>query len=232
MTCGIDVLELPEGMSRPGFWRRLAGRGRRLYDPLWRYLAVAPERRGGSRAARIDLRSHANVPSRVDPGDEILSIGRRVRVPFASIRGFLVAHGLLPAAGPHAFDLLALVEGCDSYLPIHRFAEEREVLPLARALLASVRAPLGLASGPLDLVLEPGKPEVEHALGRTPMEEVHGVVAARSPDGRARVRLLAGKETPTLANVPDPDGALERAALVVGEVLSLAGRRFHGEDAP
>ncbi|MDD5305710.1 MAG: hypothetical protein PHU25_00175 [Deltaproteobacteria bacterium] len=226
----VDVLVLPEGLARPGFLSRLFGHGRRRYDALWRYLSPAhPDAASEREGDAIDFVSADQVPSRAHLAQETLKIGRRLHVPFSSVRGLLVGHGLVGSDPEAALDLLVLVEGCDRYLSVHRFEGSDEVEPLVRALAARMHVPLGFASQPFTLLLAPGASDVEHPFGRTPLVEVRGVVAARAPDGQARVRLLTDEAGVMLFSGSDPDGRIERAALVASDVFELAGRRFREE---
>jgi hypothetical protein len=228
----VPILELPEGILRKGFMARLIRRGDSAYDPLWRYLSKVDRLTYLGQGAQvrfgeydIGMRTPNRIPTRVDFAEEMITVGRKLVIPFGSLRALMVAHGLMPRRTVPVFAVLIRVDGCDSYLPVHRCQPDETAIDLAEFLAKRLRVPLGIASRPLGFIVEPGSPRIAHAGGETPLYELRTVLSTLTPDGRARVRLLTGGEQIPLVEQPDPLGWYERWGIIFGDLLSIVARR-------
>jgi hypothetical protein len=226
------VLELPEGLRRRALVARVLRRGERAYDPLWRYVKRVDRLKYLGQGARvcfgefdIGLRSPARVPSKVDFREELIFHGRKLQIPFASVRGLLVAHGMMPDRQVPVFTVMIRVDGCEGYLPLHRCQLDSAATDLAEFLSSRLRVPLGLASRPLGILVEPGAAVLRHGGGEVPLYELRTVVAARGPDGLVRVSLLASDRRIDLVREPDPLGWFERWGIIAGEIVAILARR-------
>jgi hypothetical protein len=228
----VPIHELPEGILRKGFVSRLVRRGESAYDPLWRYLTKVDRLTYLGQGVQvrfgeydIGMRSPNRIPTRVDFAEEQISVGRKVVIPFGSLRALMVAHGLMPRRTVPVFAVLIKVDGCDSYIPLHRCQPDETTIDLAEFLFKRLRVPLGIASRPLGFIVEPGSPRIRHARGETPLYELRTVLSTLTPNGRARVRLLAGAEQVELVDEPDPLGWYERWGIIAGDLLGIVARR-------
>lgn len=228
----IRVLELPEGLRRRAFIPRLLRRGERAYDPLWRYVKRVHRLKYLGQGARVSfgefdlgLRSPHRVHSRIDFREELIYHGRKLQIPFASVRGLLVGHGMMPERQVPVFVVMIRVDGCDGYLPLHRCQLDSAATDLAEFLSARLRVPLGFASRPLGVLAEPGAAVLRHAGGEIPLYELRTVISARGPDGLVRVSLLAADRRIELAREPDPLGWYERWGIIAGEIVAILARR-------
>jgi hypothetical protein len=228
----VPILELPEGLLRKGLLARLARRGDSAYDPLWRYLKRVDRMLYIGQGAQvrfgeydIGMRTPNRIPSRIDFADEVLYLGRKLTIPFNSLRAMMVAHGLMPRRTVPVFAMLVKVDGCDQYLPLHRCQPDETVVDLAEFLSKRLRVPLGIASRPMGFIVEPGTARITHARGETPLFELRTVLATHTPGGRAQVRLLVGADQIPLVDEPDPLGWYERWGIIAGELMGIVARR-------
>ncbi len=228
----IRVLDLPEGQRRRALVARLLRRGERAYDPLWRYVKRVHRLKYLGQGARVGfgefdlgLRSPHRVPSKVDFREELIFHGRKLQIPFASVRGLLVAHGMMPDRHVPVFTVMIRVDGSDGYLPLHRCQLDSAATDLAEFLSARLRVPLGFASRPLGILAEPGAATLTHGGGEVPLYELRSVISARGPDGLVRVSLLAADRRIDLVREPDPLGWFERWGIVAGELVAILARR-------
>jgi len=228
----IGVLEIPEGLRRRPLLQRLLRRGERAYDPLWRYVKRVDRLKHLGQGARVrfgefdlGLRSPHRVPSKLDFVEEVIHHGRKLQIPFASVRGLLVAHGMMPDRRVPVFTVMIRVDGCHPYLPLHRCQLDRTATDLAEFLSARLRVPLGIASRPLGFLVEPGAACLLYAGGEIPLYELRSVLAARGPDGLVRISLLTSKRRVELAREPDPLGWYERWGIIAGEIVAVLARR-------
>lgn len=169
----VPLRLIPEGLRRPAALSRLFRKGEHSYDDLWRYVrkvdrsvyvGQGSEVRVGE--YEIGLRGPARIPCWIDLRRQLLFLGRKLTVPFGSLRALLAAHGMIPSLVGPRFDLLLRVDGCAEYLPIHRFGEAEEIVELAEFLSKRLHIPLGIASRPLGFLLEPGGPPCATAPAR------------------------------------------------------------------
>jgi hypothetical protein len=228
----IPIHELPEGKLRRGFVGRLLRRGESAYDPLWRYLGRVDRLQYVGQGVQvrfgefdIGMRTLSRIPTRIDFAKELVFVGSKLVVPFVSLRALMVAHGLMPRRTVPVFAILVKVDGCPSYLPLHRCQPDETVVDLAEFLSKRLRVPLGIASRPLQFIVEPGSPRIVHARGETPLYELRTVLATRVPGGLARVGLLAAGEQIPLVEAPDPLGWFERWGIIVGDLLGIVAHR-------
>lgn len=228
----IRVLEIPEGLRRRPLLQRLLRRGERSYDPLWRYVKRVDRLKHLAQGAWVrfgefdlGLRSPHRVPSKVDFREEVIFHGRKLQIPFASVRGLLVAHGILPDRHVPVFTVMIRVDGCDGYLPLHRCQLDSAATDLAEFLSSRLRVPLGIASRPLGLLVEPGAASLIHSGGEIPLYELRTVISARGPDGLVRVSLLAADRRIDLVRESDPLGWYERWGIIAGEIVAILARR-------
>lgn len=228
----VPVLVLPEGTERRAPLARLLRRGESAYDPLWRYVRRVDLLKYLGQGARVrfgtynlGLRSPSRVPTRIDFQKELIYHGRKLVIPFASLRALMIAHGLMPSRRIPVFVVMIRVDGCRQYLPIHRCQIDRTVTDLAEFLSGRLRAPLGIASRPLEFLVDPGGAVIRHAAGSTPLYELRTVLSTRDPGGAVRVRLLTSEGSVTLLDEPDPLGWYERWGIIAGELLAIAARR-------
>jgi len=228
----VPIHELPEGILRRGFLARLVRRGESAYDPLWRYLSKVDRLSYLAQGAQvrfgeydIGMRTPNRIPTRVDFAEELITVGRKLTIPFGSLRALMVAHGLMPRRTVPLFAVLILVDGCPGYLPLHRCQPDETVIDLSEFLAKRLRVPLGVASRPLGFIVEPGAQRILHARGETPLYELRTVLSTLTPGGRARVRLLAAGEQIPLVDEPDPLGWYERWGIIAGDLLGIVARR-------
>jgi hypothetical protein len=228
----VSILELPEGKLTRSLAARLLMRDQRAYDPLWRYVRkVDPALYRGQRATvrfgeyDIGLRAPNRVPAWIDFGKQVLYLGLRLTIPFSSLRGLMVGHGMMPHRKFPVFALLIKVDGCDQYLPVHQCVLDESVTDLADFLSARMRVPLGIASRPLGFLVRPGGSTILHSGGETPLYQVRSLLTIRTPDGRTRVSILGGPERTVILDQPDPLGWLEGWGIVAGELVSVVARR-------
>ena len=228
----VPILELPEGLLRRSPVARLLGRGERTYDPLWRYVKRVDRLRYLGQGARvrfgefdIGMRTPNRIPTQIDFAAETVFIGRKLTIPFNSLRGLLAAHGLMPGRKMPVFAVLLRVDGCPHYLPLHRCQIDAAVTDLVEFLSQRLRVPLGVASRPLGFLIDPGSPRIEHAGGETPLYEHRALLSARGPDGRTVVSLLAGGEKIALIDQPDPLGWLAKWGNICDELIGIVARR-------
>jgi hypothetical protein len=229
----LIVLQLPEGARRRNLFSRLLYGGEAAYDPLWRYVrkVAGSVHRGQGPEVRVEeyaigLRSKGGVPARVDFARDIVYLGRKLTIPFSSLRGILIAQGLIAPGEPASYDLLLRVDGSETYLPFHRFLRAGEVTDLCEFLSKRMRVPLGVASRPLGFLIEPGSPKITHGQGMTLLHQLRAVVSIRRPDSVATVELLVGESRITLVSGPDPQGQIENWGILADELISIAARRF------
>ncbi|HUT76125.1 MAG TPA: hypothetical protein VM285_00470, partial [Polyangia bacterium] len=204
----------------------------RAYDPLWRYVKRVDRLKYLGQGARVrfgefelGLRSPHRVPSKVDFVEEVIFHGRKLVIPFTSVRGLLVAHGMLPDRRVPVFTVMIRVDGCDSYLPLHRCQLDSAATDLAEFLSSRLRVPLGIASRPLGFFVEPGAAALIHAGGEIPLYQLRTLISARGPDGLVRVSLLATDRRVDLVREPDPLGWYERWGIVAGDIVAILARR-------
>jgi len=228
----VPILELPEGLLRRSPVARALGRGERAYDPLWRYVKRVDRMRylgQGSRVRfgefEIGMRTPNRIPTLVDFVAETVYVGRKLTIPFNSVRGLLAAHGMMPRRTIPVFAILLKLDGCEQYLPLHRCALDQAVTDLAEFLSQRLRIPLGVASRPLGFLIEPGSPRIRHAEGETPLYEHRALLSVRDPEGNTAVRLLAGTQKVTLIDKPDPLGWLAGWGNICDELIGIVARR-------
>lgn len=228
----VPIHELPEGLLRKGFLSRLLRRGESAYDPLWRYLSRIDRLSYLGQGAQvrfgeydIGMRTPNRIPTRIDFAEEQITVGRKLAIPFGSLRSLMVAHGLMPRRTIPVFAMLIRVDGCDPYLPLHCCQPDETVIDLAEFMSKRLRVPLGVASRPLGFIVEPGSPRIVHARGETPLYELRTVLATLTPGGATRVRLLAGGQQVPLVEEPDPLGWYERWGIIAGDLLGIVARR-------
>lgn len=229
----IQILELPEGSrSLNAVARFLFLRGEWAYDPLWRYVRSVNNKiyRGQSASVRfgqyfLGLRGPNRIPSYVDFQREILYVGRKLTIPFNSLRGVMVGHGMLPWRKMPVFVLMVKVDGCDKYLPIHQCLVDLTIVDLADFLSSHLRVPLGIASNPLHFLIHPGSPRMIHSKGETPLYEMRGMITSRGPLGNTSISILIGSKRITIIDQPDPMGWIENWGIIADDLVSIVARR-------
>jgi hypothetical protein len=232
----VPILELPEGLLSRTPMGRLLGRGEAAYDALWRYVRRVPRKlhRGQGAQVRfgefdIGLRAPNRVPVWITFRDEVVYIGRKLTIPFLSLRGLMVGHGVMPDRKVPTFVMLLRVDGCPRYLPVHQCITDESATDLADFLSSRLRVPLGIASRPLGFVVPAGGSRLVHAAGETPLYEMRAMLAARSPAGRTRISILAGGKRTVLLEQPDPLGWLERWGIVAADLLNIIAKRVRSQ---
>jgi len=232
----VPILELPEGLLSRSPIGRLLGRGEAAYDLLWRYVRKVPRalHRGQGAVVRfgefdIGLRAPNRVPVRISFRDEIVYIGRKLTIPFPSLRGLLVGHGVMPDRKVPSFVMLLRADGCPSYLPLHQSITDEAATDLADFLSSRMRIPLGLASRPLGLIVLPGGAKLSHSAGVTPLYEMRAMLTARGPDGRTRISILSGRERTVLLEKADPLGWIERWGIIASDLLNIIAKRVKSQ---
>ncbi len=232
----VPVLELPEGLLSRTPIGRFLGRGEAAYDTLWRYVRKVPRalHRGQGAQVRfgeydLGLRAPNRVPVWISFREEIVCIGRKLTIPFPSLRGLLAAHGLLPGRTMPVFSLLLRVDGCPRYLPLHQCMLDESVTDLADFLSTRLRVPLGVGSRPLGFLVLPGSPRLVHARGETPLYEMRSLLVSRSPEGRTRIAVRAGGERVVLLDQSDPLGWIEKWGLVASDLVSIVAKRVRSQ---
>ncbi len=238
----VPILELPEGTLTRSLASRILMRDQRAYDPLWRYIrkvdtSLYKGQRGTVRFGEFDMgmRAPNRVPAWIDFRKEMLYLGRTLTVPFNSLRGLMVGHGLMPKRNFPVFVLLLKVDGCESYLPVHQCVVDESVTDLADFLSARLRVPLGISSRPLGFLVRPGSPRINHVGGDTPLFEIRSLLTIRGPDGNTRITILGGTDRTVILDVPDPLGWYEGWGIVAGELVSIVARRVrsrYGRENP
>jgi hypothetical protein len=233
---GVPILELPEGLLSRTPVGRLLGRGEAAYDQLWRYVRRVPRRlhRGQGPQVRfgefdIGLRAPNRVPVSISFRDEVVYLGRKLTIPFPSLRGLMVAHGILADRKVPNFVMLLRVDGCPGYLPLHQCMTDESATDLADFLSSRLRVPLGIASRPLGFAVSPGGSRLHYGGGETPLYEMRSLLVSRSPAGRTRVAVLAGERRILLLDQSDPLGWLERWAIVASDLLGIIARRVRSQ---
>lgn len=228
----ISILQLPEGNLARGVISKMILRGEQVYDPLWRYVRKVNKKlyRGQKSTVRfgeftLGLRSHNRIPAWIDFKKERLYLGRKLTIPFPSIRGLMVAHGLLPNRKFPVFAVLIKVDGCEQYLPIHTCVVDSTVIDLADFLSVRLHAPFGFASRPLSFFIGPGGRTIIHSSGQTPLYEVSSVLTIRDPSGNTKISLMTGTKRITLVNQADPLGWIESWGIIADDLISIISRR-------
>ncbi|MBN2718569.1 MAG: hypothetical protein JXX14_22180 [Deltaproteobacteria bacterium] len=229
----IKVVELPEGTRSLNILSRtLWLKGERAYDPLWRYVrSVNPSRHRGQGAAvrfgeyYMGLRGPNRIPAFADFRAETLYIGRKLEIPFNSIRGVMAGHGMLPWRKMPVFVLMVRVDGNDAYIPIHQCLVDPSVVDLADFLSSHMHVPLGIASNPLHFLIHPGSAVMIHSKGETPLYELRGMITSRGPDGRTRIKVMGAGGSTTIVDKPDPNGWVEKWGIVADDLISIVSRR-------
>ncbi|MBN2529389.1 MAG: hypothetical protein JXR76_23580 [Deltaproteobacteria bacterium] len=229
----IRVVELPEGTrSLNVVTRVLFSRGEWAYDPLWRYVRAVDSsvHKGQGAAVRIGdyymgLRGPNRIPAFADFKKETLFIGRKLVIPFNSIRGIMAGHGMLPWRRIPVFVLMVRVDGFDSYLPIHQCLVDPSVVDLADFLSSHMHVPLGIASNPLQFLIHPGSAVMMHSQGETPLYEIRGLLTTRGPNGRTRIKIMCGSGAKTIIDKEDPNGWVENWGIVADDLVSIVARR-------
>jgi hypothetical protein len=232
----MPVLELPEGLFSRTPVGRLLRRGESTYDALWRYVRKVPRSLYRGQGARVrfgefdlGLRAPNRVPVWISFKDEVVYVGRKLTIPFPSLRGVVAAHGLLPWRRMPIFAILLLVDGCPRYLPLHQCVIDEAIVDLADFLSTRLRVPLGVASRPLGFLVHPGSPRLVHGGGETPLYEMRPLLVTRSPDGRTRIDVRAGGERITLVDRTDTFGWLERWGLIAADLLGIVAKRVRSQ---
>jgi len=229
----IEVLILPEGTRALNPVERLVFlKGEGAYDPLWPYVKATDTSlyKGQGAAVRVGeyflgLRGPNRIPSFVDFKKEVIFVGRKLTIPFNSLRGIMIGHGLLPWRKVPVFVVFLKVDGCDKYLPIHQCHMDMTIIDLADFLSSHLRVPLGLASTPLHFLIHPGASRMIHSKGETPIYEIRGLLTARHPDGNTRISLMAGPRRISIVDEPDPLGWKEKWGIIADDLLSIVARR-------
>ncbi|MBN2344262.1 MAG: hypothetical protein JXX29_11915 [Deltaproteobacteria bacterium] len=229
----IKVVELPEGTRSLNVIARIVlSRGEWAYDPLWRYVRSVDSSvyRGQGAAVRIGdyfmgMRGPNRIPAFADFRKEILYVGRKLVIPFNSIRGVMAGHGMLPWRKVPVFVLMVKVDGSDAYIPIHQCLVDLTVVDLADFLSSHMHAPLGIASNPLQFLIQPGSATMLHSNGQTPLYEIRGIITSRGPDGRTRIKVMCAGKTITIIDKSDPMGWIENWGIVADDLISIVARR-------
>lgn len=229
----INVVDLPEGTrSRSVFNRVLFSKGEWAYDPLWRYVRTVDSNiyKGQGASVRIGdyfigLRGPNRIPAFADFRSETLYIGRKLVVPFSSIRGIMAGHGMLPWRKVPVFVLMVKLDGADEYIPIHQCIVDLKVVDLADFLSSHMHVPLGVASSPLHFLVHPGSPLMIHSLGETPLFEIRGLITSRGPNGSTKIKIMAAGKMKVIIDEPDPMGWIEDWGIVVDDLVSIVARR-------
>ena len=232
----VPILELPEGLLARTPIGRLLGRGEAAYDTLWRYVRKVPRslHRGQGAMVRfgefdIGLRAPNRVPVWISFRDEIVYIGRKLTIPFPSLRGLMVGHGVMPDRKVPSFVMLLRADGCPRYLPLHQCMTDEAATDLSDFLSSRLRVPLGVASRPLGFIVPPGGARLCYAAGETPLYEMRAMLTARSPDGRTRISILAGGKRTVLLDQADPLGWIERWGIVSSDLLNIIAKRVRSQ---
>lgn len=228
----VPILELPEGTLTRSLFSRLLMRDQRAYDPLWRYVKRVDRspykgQKGSVRFGEFDLgmRAPNRVPAWIDFRSDTLYLGRTLTIPFNSMRGLMVGHGLMPSRKFPVFVLLLKVDGCEDYLPLHQCVVDESVTDLADFLSARLRVPLGIASRPLGFLVRSGSPRIHHSGGVTPLYEVRSLLTIHGPDGRTKISILGGSDRTVILDEPDPLRWYEGWGIVAGELVSIVAKR-------
>jgi hypothetical protein len=229
----VKVVELPEGTrSLNLFTRVLFSRGEWAYDPLWRYVRnVNPSvHRGQGAAVRfgeffMGLRGPNRIPAFADFKKELMYVGRKLEIPFSSIRGIMAGHGMLPWRKVPVFVLMIRVDGTNDYIPIHQCLVDPTVVDLADFLSSHMHVPLGIASNPLHFLIQPGSPVMIHSKGETPLYEMRGLITSRGPNGRTTIKIMGAGGFRTITDEPDPNGWIENWGIVADDLISIVARR-------
>lgn len=228
----VPILELPEGTLTRSLFSRILMRDQRSYDPLWRYVKKVERslyrgQRGNVRFGEYDmgLRAPNRVPAWIDFRSDTLYLGRRLTIPFNSVRGVMVGHGLMPGRKVPVFAILVKVDGCEKYLPLHQCVVNESVTDLADFLSARLRVPLGIASRPLGFLVRPGSPRIHHSDGVTPLYEVRSLLTIRGPDEKTKISILGGADRRVILHEPDPLRWYEAWGIVAGELVSIVAKR-------
>jgi hypothetical protein len=232
----VPILELPEGLLARTPIGRLLGRGEAAYDTLWRYVRRVPRAMHRGQGARvrfgeydIGLRAPNRVPVWITFRDEVVYIGRKLTIPFSSLRGLLVGHGIMPERKVPSFVILLRADGCPSYLPLHQCITDEAAVDLADFLSSRLRVPLGIASRPLGFLVAPGGARLCHAGGEIPLYELRALLTARGPDGRTRISILSRGAKTILLDQPDPLGWIERWGIVASDLLNIIAKRARSQ---
>ena len=229
----IRILDLPEGTRSLNVLARiLFKRGEWAYDPLWRYVrrvdsAIYKGQGAGVRIGdySMGMRGPNRIPSYADFTKELLYVGRKLIIPFNSIRGIIAGHGMLPWRKVPVFVLMVKVSGCESYIPIHQCMLDLTVVDLADFLSSHMHAPLGIASNPLQFFIKPGGAKMVHAQGETPLYDLRGMITSRGPDGNTSIKLMVGTRPVTIVDAPDPMGWIENWGIIADDLVSIVARR-------
>lgn len=229
----INVVELPEGTRSLNVVARiLFSRGERAYDPLWRYVHNVDKSiyKGQSAGVRIGdyfmgMRAPNRIPTFVDFRQEILFVGRKLRIPFNSIRGVMAGHGMLPWRKVPVFVLMVKVDGFDAYIPIHQCLVDLTVVELADFLSSHMHVALGIASNPLQFLVHPGSAIMLHSKGQTPLYEMRGLITSRGPEGNTQIKVMCADGAKTIIDESDPMGWIENWGIVADDLISIVARR-------
>jgi len=228
----ISMLELPEGTRTLSAIARLFMRDERAYDPLWRYVSRVDLLRYLGQTGKVrfgdhtlGLRAPNRIPAFIDFLKENIYLGRKLIIPFASLRALLVGHGIMPGRKIPVFVIMIKVDGCDQFIPIHRCNLDQTAVDLTDFLTSNLKIPFGIASRPLGMLVKPGSARMIHSGGETPLYTLRGMLISRSPKHRTMINLLAGGDRITLVDRNDPLGWLERWGLIVDDLLSALIKR-------
>jgi hypothetical protein len=229
----IEILPLPEGTQAfSSISRFLFSKGEFAYDPVWRYVRKFNKKihKGQGASVRIGeyfmgLRAPNRIPVFVNYKEEKIFVGKKLIIPFCSIRGIMAGHGILPWRKTPVFVIMAKVDGCKKYIPLHQCLIDLTVVDLADFLSSHIHAPLGIASNPLQFVIHPGSAVMIHSKGETPLYEIRGILTSRGPDGRTRIKVLTGNKPTTIIDLPDPMGWFENWGVIADDLMSILTRR-------
>lgn len=229
----IEVLDLPEGTRQLNpVGRFLFLRGESAYDPLYPFIKRVNRSvyAGQGAAVRIGeyflgLRGPHRIPAFIDFQKEYAYVGRKLTIPFSSLRGVMIGHGLLPWRKVPVFVVFLKVDGCDKYLPIHQCHMDMTIIDLADFLSSHLRVPLGLASTPLQFLIHPGASRMIHAKGETPLYEIRGLLTVKQPNGHIHISLMVGRTKVTIVDEPDPLGWIENWGIIADELFAIVAHR-------
>jgi hypothetical protein len=94
-----------------------------------------------------------------------------------------------------------------------------------------MHAPIGIASRPLKLVLNPKTGMLIHSKGKTPIKEVRCLLVTRTPEGNTVIKLMKDRGMITILESRDPLGWIENWGIVTDHLLSIVTRRIKSKYA-